>query len=123
MEPKGLPAVLVVHGGPWARDAWGYEPQAQMLANRGYAVLQVNYRGSTGFGKSFTHAAEREFAGKMHDDLIDGVEWLVSEGIADRDARRDLRRLVRRLRGAGRARASRRTSSLPRSAWSARPAW
>ena len=85
LEPKGLPAVLVVHGGPWARDAWGYEPQAQMLANRGYAVLQVNYRGSTGFGKSFTHAAEREFAGKMHDDLIDAVEWLVSEGIADRD--------------------------------------
>ena len=84
VEPKGLPAVLVVHGGPWARDAWGYDPQAQMLANRGYAVLQVNYRGSTGFGKSFTHAAEREFAGKMHDDLIDAVEWLVSEGIADR---------------------------------------
>lgn len=84
VEPRGLPAVLVVHGGPWARDAWGYDPQAQMLANRGYAVLQVNYRGSTGFGKSFTHAAEREFAGKMHDDLIDAVEWLVSEGIADR---------------------------------------
>lgn len=85
VEPKGLPAVLVVHGGPWARDAWGYEPQAQMLANRGYAVLQVNYRGSTGFGKSFTHAAEREFSGKMHDDLIDAVEWLVTEGIADRE--------------------------------------
>jgi dipeptidyl aminopeptidase/acylaminoacyl peptidase len=78
-----LPAVLVVHGGPWARDAWGYDPQAQLLANRGYAVLQVNYRGSTGFGKTFTHAAEHEFAGRMHDDLIDGVEWLVSEGIAD----------------------------------------
>ena len=83
-EPTGLPAVLMVHGGPWARDAWGYDPQAQFLANRGYAVLQVNYSGSTGFGKSFTHAAEREFAGKMHDDLIDGVEWLVGEGIADR---------------------------------------
>ena len=83
-EPRNLPAVLVVHGGPWARDAWGYDPQAQLLANRGYAVLQVNYRGSTGFGKSFTHAAEHEFAGRMHDDLIDGVEWLVSEGIADR---------------------------------------
>jgi dipeptidyl aminopeptidase/acylaminoacyl peptidase len=85
VKPRGLPAVLVVHGGPWARDAWGYDPQAQLLANRGYAVLQVNYRGSTGFGKSFTHAAEREFAGRMHDDLIDGVEWLVAEGIADRD--------------------------------------
>ena len=84
VEPRDLPAVLIVHGGPWSRDAWGYEPQAQMLANRGYAVLQVNFRGSTGFGKAFTHAAEREFAGKMHDDLIDGVEWLVSEGIADR---------------------------------------
>ncbi len=82
--PHGLPAVLVVHGGPWARDAWGYDPQAQLLANRGYAVLQVNYRGSTGFGKRFTHAAEHEFAGRMHDDLIDGVEWLVAEGIADR---------------------------------------
>ncbi len=84
VEPRGLPAVLVVHGGPWARDAWGYDPQAQLLANRGYAVLQVNYRGSTGFGKGFMHAAEREFAGRMHDDLIDGVEWLVGEGIADR---------------------------------------
>ncbi|WP_217914118.1 S9 family peptidase [Miltoncostaea marina] len=83
-EPRDLPAVLVVHGGPWARDTWGYDPQAQMLANRGYAVLQVNYRGSTGFGKRFMHAAEREFAGRMHDDLIDAVEWLVGEGIADR---------------------------------------
>ena len=85
VEPRGLPAVLVVHGGPWARDAWGYDPQVQLLANRGYAVLQVNYRGSTGFGKAFTHAAEHEFAGRMHDDLIDGVGWLVGEGIADRD--------------------------------------
>lgn len=84
-EPRDLPAVLVVHGGPWARDAWGYDPQAQLLANRGYAVLQINYRGSTGFGKSFMHAAEHEFAGRMHDDLIDGVEWLVGEGIADRE--------------------------------------
>ena len=83
LEPKGLPTVLYVHGGPWARDSWGWEPTAQFLANRGYAVLQVNYRGSTGFGKAFTHAAEREFAGKMHDDLIDGVDWIVGEGIAD----------------------------------------
>ena len=59
-------------------------PPPQFLANRGYAVLQVNYRGSTGFGKAFTHAAEKEFAGKMHDDLIDGVDWFVAEGIADR---------------------------------------
>lgn len=83
VEPHGLPAVLVVHGGPWSRDAWGYDPEAQLLANRGYAVLQVNYRGSTGFGKAFMHAAEREFAGRMHDDLIDGVDWLVGQGIAD----------------------------------------
>jgi dipeptidyl aminopeptidase/acylaminoacyl peptidase len=82
-EPAGLPTVLMVHGGPWARDAWGYDPQAQFLANRGYAVLQVNYRGSTGFGKAFTHAAEHEFAGRMHDDLVDGVRWVVDEGIAD----------------------------------------
>ena len=79
------PMVLYVHGGPWSRDTWGYDPTAQFLANRGYAVLQVNYRGSTGFGKAFTHAAEREFAGRMHDDLIDAVEWAVAEGVADRD--------------------------------------
>jgi len=85
VEPAGLPMVLFVHGGPWARDVWGYHPDVQFLANRGYAVLQVNYRGSTGFGKSFTHAAEQEFAGKMHDDLIDAVEWAVKEGYADRD--------------------------------------
>jgi dipeptidyl aminopeptidase/acylaminoacyl peptidase len=78
-----LPLVLFVHGGPWARDAWGYDPSVQFLANRGYAVLQVNYRGSTGFGKHFMHAAEHEFAGKMHDDLIDGVNWAIADGIAD----------------------------------------
>ena len=61
----------------------GYDPIAQFLANRGYAVLQVNYRGSTGFGKHFMHAAEREFAGKMHDDLIDAVRWAIDEGVAD----------------------------------------
>ncbi len=84
VEPEGLPLVLVVHGGPWARDTWGYHPEAQFLANRGYAVLQVNYRGSTGFGKAFMHAAEHEFAGRMHDDLLDAVEWAVEAGIADR---------------------------------------
>jgi dipeptidyl aminopeptidase/acylaminoacyl peptidase len=84
VEPRDLPMVLLVHGGPWARDAWGFRPEVQFLANRGYAVLQVNYRGSTGFGKRLMHAAEREFAGKMHDDLIDAVEWAVGEGIADR---------------------------------------
>ncbi len=102
VEPRGLPAVLVVHGGPWARDAWGYDPQVQLLANRGYAVLQVNYRGSTGFGKAFTHAAEHEFAGRMHDDLIDGVGWLVERGHRRPRPGRHLRRLVRGLRGPGR---------------------
>jgi dipeptidyl aminopeptidase/acylaminoacyl peptidase len=83
VEPKNLPMVLYVHGGPWARDAWGYDPGVQWLANRGYAVLQVNYRGSSGFGKTFTNAAKREFAGKMHDDLIDGVNWAIAQGYAD----------------------------------------
>jgi dipeptidyl aminopeptidase/acylaminoacyl peptidase len=83
VEPTGLPMVLLVHGGPWFRDRWGYNPRVQLLANRGYAVLQVNMRGSTGYGKSFTRAAVREFAGKMHDDLVDGVEWAVKAGIAD----------------------------------------
>lgn len=84
VEPRNLPMVLLVHGGPWARDEWGYQPEVQFLANRGYAVLQVNYRGSHGFGKAFEHAAEHEFSGKMHDDLIDAVEWAVGEGYADR---------------------------------------
>jgi dipeptidyl aminopeptidase/acylaminoacyl peptidase len=80
-----LPMVLVVHGGPWARNSFGYHPWHQWLANRGYAVLSVNYRGSTGFGKAFVRAAIKEFAGKMHDDLIDGVQWAINEGIADPD--------------------------------------
>ena len=78
-----LPLVLNVHGGPWVRDTWGYDPEAQWLANRGYAVLQVNYRGSTGFGKSFHNAGNREWGAKMHDDLLDAVEWAVREGVAD----------------------------------------
>lgn len=83
IEQKKLPFVLMVHGGPWARDAWGFNGQAQWLANRGYGVLSVNYRGSTGFGKKFLHAGDREWAGKMHDDLVDAVQWLVKEGYAD----------------------------------------
>jgi len=83
-EPSArLPVVLLVHGGPWARDQWGYFPIVQWLANRGYAVLQMNYRGSTGYGKAFLNAGNREWAGKMHDDLIDGVNWMIKEGIAD----------------------------------------
>lgn len=80
---RNLPMVLLVHGGPWARDSWGYQPEVQLLTNRGYAVLQVNYRGSTGFGKHFFNAAVGEWAEKMHTDLIDGVEWAVREGTAD----------------------------------------
>ncbi|MFH1109516.1 MAG: S9 family peptidase [Planctomycetota bacterium] len=80
---KPLPMVLNVHGGPWGRDAWGYNPTHQWLANRGYAVLSVNFRGSTGFGKKFINAANMEWAGKMHDDLIDAVKWAVKEKIAD----------------------------------------
>jgi dipeptidyl aminopeptidase/acylaminoacyl peptidase len=82
-EAKNLPMVLDVHGGPWARDSWGFNPEAQWLANRGYAVLEVNYRGSTGFGKKFLHAGDRQWAGKMHDDLLDAVDWAVKEGYAD----------------------------------------
>jgi dipeptidyl aminopeptidase/acylaminoacyl peptidase len=78
-----LPMVLNVHGGPWDRDSWGYDPWHQWLANRGYAALAVNFRGSTGFGKEFTNAGDREWAGKMHDDLLDAVDWAIETGIAD----------------------------------------
>ena len=83
--PKPLPMVLVVHGGPWSRDAYGYRGDHQWLADRGYAVLSVNYRGSTGFGKAFVAAGEKQHAAKMHDDLIAMVEWAIHEGIAQRD--------------------------------------
>ncbi len=82
-DGKNLPMVLYVHGGPWARDTWGYRPDAQWFANRGYACLQVNYRGSTGYGKHFMNAGNKEWGGKMHDDLVDGVQWAVAQGIAD----------------------------------------
>ncbi|HKQ48444.1 MAG TPA: S9 family peptidase [Phycisphaerae bacterium] len=78
-----VPLVLNVHGGPWARDQWGLNPTHQWLTNRGYAVLSVNFRGSTGLGKNYTNAGNNEWAGKMHDDLIDAVNWAVAEKIAD----------------------------------------
>ena len=78
-----LPMVLLVHGGPWARDSWGYNSRHQWLANRGYAVLSVNYRGSTGFGKEFLNAANLEWSAKMHDDLVDVVQWAIEHEIAD----------------------------------------
>ena len=80
-----LPMVVFVHGGPWSRDTWGYNPYHQWLSNRGYAVLCVNYRGSTGFGKNFINAGNLEWGGKMHDDVIDAANWAVKENIADKD--------------------------------------
>ncbi len=80
---KNLPLILNVHGGPWYRDSWGYNPEAQWMANRGYAVLQVNFRGSTGFGKKFLHAGDKEWGRKMQDDLTDAVKWAIAEGYAD----------------------------------------
>jgi dipeptidyl aminopeptidase/acylaminoacyl peptidase len=82
---RPVPLVLVVHGGPWARDQYGYNSLHQWLANRGYAALSVNYRGSTGFGKNFVNAAVGEWAGKMHDDLIDAVDWAVRRNITRPD--------------------------------------
>jgi dipeptidyl aminopeptidase/acylaminoacyl peptidase len=81
---RPLPLVLLIHGGPYFRDVWGYSPTHQWLADRGYAALSVNYRGSTGYGKAFVTAADHEWGGKMHDDLIDAVEWAVAQGIAER---------------------------------------
>jgi len=83
LEPKNLPTVLLVHGGPWARDGWGYNGLVQFLANRGYAVLQVNFRGSTGYGKQFLNAGNREWAAKMHQDLLDGVDYVVGKGYSN----------------------------------------
>lgn len=83
VAPNKLPMAVLVHGGPQARDNWGYSSYVQFLANRGYAVLQINYRGSSGYGRSFMQAAYGEFAGKMHTDILDGVDWVVKQGIAD----------------------------------------
>jgi len=82
-DKENLPTVMVIHGGPWVRDVWGYDPEAQWLANRDYAVLQINYRGSTGYGKEFTNAGDREWGGKMQDDISDGVKWLIDSRVAD----------------------------------------
>ena len=78
-----MPLVLNVHGGRWYRDYWGFNSEAQWLANRGYACLQVNFRGSTGYGKDFVNAGDREWGGRMQDDLTDAVKWAVEQGIAD----------------------------------------
>ena len=80
---KNLPVVVNPHGGPWARDTWGYKPEIQFLANRGYAVFQMNFRGSTGYGRKFWEMSFKEWGKSMQDDITDGVHWLISEGIAD----------------------------------------
>ena len=83
VEHRNLPTVVLVHGGPWYRDSWCYDPEVQLLANRGYAVLQVNFRGSTGYGKAHTRAGIGEFAGRMHDDLLDALDWAIAQGYTD----------------------------------------
>ena len=85
VAPENLPLVLLVHGGPWMHDTWGYNTAVQFLADRGYAVLRVNFRGSTGYGRRHVTAAIGEFAGAMHDDLLDAVDWAVAQGYADPD--------------------------------------
>jgi dipeptidyl aminopeptidase/acylaminoacyl peptidase len=83
VAPKKLPMVLMVHGGPWARDRWGYNSWAQWLANRGYAVVMVNFRGSAGYGKKFLHSGDKQWGKTMHTDLIDAVNWAIKQGYAD----------------------------------------
>ncbi len=85
VEPINLPVVINVHGGPWVRDSWGINPEVQFLANRGYAVLQINYRGSTGYGKEFWQSSFKQWGLSMQNDITDGVYWLINEGIADKD--------------------------------------
>ena len=82
-EARNLPVVVNPHGGPWARDRWGFNPEVQFLANRGYAVLQTNFRGSTGYGRTFWEASFKQWGLKMQDDITDGVHYLIEQGIAD----------------------------------------
>lgn len=82
-EAKDLPLIVNPHGGPWARDMWGFNPEVQLLANRGYAVLQVNFRSSTGYGKEFLQAGNKQWGLKIQDDITDGVQWVIDQGIAD----------------------------------------
>lgn len=83
VDPKNLPVIVNPHGGPWARDYWGFDPEIQFLANRGYAVLQMNFRGSLGYGRKFWEIGFKEWGKSMQNDITDGVNWLVKEGIAD----------------------------------------
>jgi dipeptidyl aminopeptidase/acylaminoacyl peptidase len=84
-EGDKLPVVINPHGGPWARDGWGFNPEVQFLANRGYAVLQMNFRGSVGYGREFWEISFKQWGKTMQDDITDGVKWLIDEGIADPD--------------------------------------
>jgi len=83
VEKKSLPTVLDVHGGPWARDIWGLNPETQWFTNRGYVSLQVNFRGSTGYGKDFVNAGDKQWGANMHNDLLDAVNWAVAQGYVD----------------------------------------
>lgn len=85
VDAKNLPVVINPHGGPWARDSWGFNPEVQFMANRGYAVLQMNFRGSVGYGREFWEASFKQWGKTMQDDVTDGVNWLVEEGIADKN--------------------------------------
>jgi len=82
-DPKNLPVIINPHGGPWARDNWGFNPEVQFLANRGYAVLQINFRGSVGYGREFMELSFKQWGKTMQDDITDGVNWLIKEGIAN----------------------------------------
>ncbi len=82
-EAKNLPVIVNPHGGPWARDSWGYNPEIQFLANRGFAVFQMNFRGSTGYGRAFWEKSFKQWGKTMQDDITDGVQWLIKESIAD----------------------------------------
>jgi len=83
LKHKNLPVIINPHGGPWARNNWGFNSEIQFLANRGYAILQMNFRGSTGYGKRFWTAGFKQWGRKMQDDITDGVKWLIKKGIAD----------------------------------------
>ncbi|MFN5371263.1 MAG: alpha/beta hydrolase family protein, partial [Bacteroidia bacterium] len=82
-DAKNLPVIVNPHGGPWARDSWGFNPEVQFLANRGYAVLQMNFRGSVGYGRKFWESSFKQWGKTMQDDITDGVNWLIKQGIAD----------------------------------------
>ena len=116
------PMVLLVHGGPWGRDLPDFNTAHQWLANRGYSVLSVNFRGSTGFGKAFVNAADGEWAGKMHDDLIDAVEWAIAERIADRRGSPSTGRATAVISALVGATFTPTASPAP-SMWSASPTW